>query len=677
MFDKFKKAMQQHFAGMINSTQVLYFTDIDKDKMWNTYLNSFPEDTRQEYNCNCCKQFIRNYGNLVAIVDNRISSIWSFACDQPFWAVVTTMNDLVRSRPVRDIFVPEFAKLGTNSNVQKLEEIIGGKSTVTWQHLFFELPKSMVHKSSQSVAERMGVLRSTYDVFKRSLETISTDAIETVLELIGQNSLYRGAEFRAMLEEFLDVKRQYMIVNGVAERDNFCWSNMSRYSGSVARIRNTSIGTLLIDISEGKDLDIAVSAFERIMAPANYKRPNALITKGMIEQAEKTIKELGYENSLGRRFAVSDDITVSNVLFVNRDAVTANKGILAAIEESLPVNMKSLECMEKVTIDAFIKNILPKATNVEILFENRHAGNLMSLITAKNLLAPSLFKWPNPFSWSYRNALTDSMKERVKEAGGNVDGVLRYSIQWNEDGQSVCDLDAHATEPNRTHISYNSGFRKDRGNVRTGMSGQLDVDMISPQTVGVENITWTDRSKMKDGEYLLSIVNFNEGPNTGFQAEVEFDGEIHSFNYNKRLIGKINVARVTLNKGVFTIKPELPSNTTGAKSKTIWNIDTNKFHKVNMVMQSPNFWDGKTIGNAHTFFIIDNAHNDEQVRGFFNEFLKPELDKHKRVFEALGSKMQVEPADKQVTGLGFSVTNHDTIIVKVDGAFSRTLKIKF
>ena len=48
--------------------------------------------------------------------------------------------------------------------------------------------------------------------------------------------------------------------------------------------------------------------------------PKAIFTKKMLEDAKKTIEELGFLDSLGRRHATLDDITVNNILFSNRDA---------------------------------------------------------------------------------------------------------------------------------------------------------------------------------------------------------------------------------------------------------------------------------------------------------------------------------------------------------------------
>lgn len=72
------------------------------------------------------------------------------------------------------------------------------------------------------------------------------------------------------------------------------------------------------------DLDTAVKKYEQITAPANYKRPKAIFTKKMLEDAKKTITELGYMDSLKRRFANLNDITVNNVLFSNKDSCKKN-----------------------------------------------------------------------------------------------------------------------------------------------------------------------------------------------------------------------------------------------------------------------------------------------------------------------------------------------------------------
>ena len=106
-----------------------------------------------------------------------------------------------------------------------------------------------------------------------------------------------------------------------------------------------------------------------------------------------------------------------------------------------------------------------------------------------------MFKWDNGLSWAYTGNITDSeMKQNVKAAGGDVDGILRFSIMWNEDGNDNCDLDAHCIEPTKNEIFF-SNCRKPS---RSHLSGQLDVDIIDPDgNIAVENITWNDFSKIQ------------------------------------------------------------------------------------------------------------------------------------------------------------------------------------
>ena len=74
---------------------------------------------------------------------------------------------------------------------------------------------------------------------------------------------------------------------------------------------------------------------------------------------------------------------------------------------------------------------------------------------------------------------------------------------------------------------------------------------------------------------------------------------------------------------------------------------------------------------------MENCKADEKIRGFYNEQLKDELSADRKVFEVLGSKVTVDPVDNELSGLGFSETKRDSIIVEVEGTFKRTLRVKF
>ena len=677
-FDHFRSELQKNFANMTADANGLFEVDVDKDELWSIYLESIPAEynplfrERRVYDCSECRQFIKNFGNVVVIKNNEMHTIWEFDTeDEAFQIVADTLNRYIKAHAVTDVYVTQFAKIGVSKNHELRED----GSVHVWEHLCMELPSRFVDQTHRSIGEIKGVFRDTKNVFKRSLDEISQESIETVLELIGQNSLYRGEEWKGALQQFLQYKKDYEQVPEEL-REKYAWEKSLTAGNAIGRIRNHSIGVLLTDISDGADLDSAVRRYEAIVAPTNYKRPKAIFTKRMLEEAQKTVEELGYMDSLPRRFATLDDITVNNILFSNRDAAKriAGGNVFETMTADVQMNPKRFSRAEEIGIDKFIEDVLPSASELEVLLENKHVRNMVSLIGPQNPEAPSMFKWNNAFCWAYSGNITDSdIRENVKSAGGRVDGVLRFSIQWNDGEYNPNDFDAHCKGPG-FHISF-----RNKVDSRTG--GNLDVDIINPAKgrVAVENITWPKKSKMAPGVYEFFVHCYSQnGGRDGFKAEIEFDGQIYSFEYSKSLRRgeQVVVAEVTLsNDGTFSIKEMLPFN---ASSRDVWGVKTNQFVPVSVVMFSPNYWDEqKGIGHKHYFFMLKDCVNPEQPNGFFNEYLKEDLMKHKRVFEALGSKLAVADAEDQLSGIGFSSTKRADLIVKVKGATERVLKIKF
>lgn len=689
MFKDFVKAIQKNLQQMSKDSSRLFTVNVDTEKLYNLYLDSFPAGTneiyreRREYDCSCCRHFIRDVGNVVSIKNGELHTIWGInpVSDDKYNVVAAALDAYVKQKAVLGVFLKKEKRIGTPENREMLPT---GKIN-KYEHFFVDLPEICIFKEcyGHTLEGDLSQFRDVRNVFKRSLDEISKEAVDTVLELIAQNSLYKGAEWKKQLTEFKNYQKEYGKLTD-KQKELWIWEKSISAGAVIGKIRNHSIGTLLVNISEGMDLDLAVRKYEQIVAPVNYKRPKAIFTKKMLEDAKKTITELGYMDSLQRRFATLDDITVNNILFSNKDAakrITGAMDLFDEMEQDVAIDPKRFSKVEEISAEDFIKNVLPVAKELEVYLENKHIQNMVSLIAPEVADAKTMFKWNNGMSWAYTGNITDSdIKENVKAAGGSVTGIVRFSIQWNDkDGKDNSDLDAHCIEPKGgDHIYFSHKISRYTG-------GELDIDITDPiyqcksnGGVAVENITYPSKERMKPGTYKFYVNQYSFRNSQGFKAEVEVNGEIHSYEYNTPVRGNVDVAEVILDQaGNFKIVDKLPGNCSMI-SKDVWGIKTLQFTPVSVVCYSPNYWDEqKGIGHQHLFFMLKDCINPEEPNGYYNEFLKPELEQHRRVFEALGAKAHVKDIDDQLSGVGFSLTKRNDLIIKVKGATERVLKIKF
>lgn len=687
-FSNIKQLVSARFKALVDSGATLLAVDHNRDLIWDAYLNAFPEALQQEHNCNCCKAFVRQIGNVVAINPGtlHIETIWDLDFNElhpEYWESAKALHAYVLSRPIKGLFyhVPEKNKdasvVGTDQNFSEKHQTI-------FQHFCVTVPKAC----RGDLAAKSGELKSTFDVLKRGLTELNIDALDTVLELIAQKSLYRGSEYENIVKGLKEMRAKWLETDA-NQQDNLIWHLASTQPVAICRARNTAIGTLLIDLSEGKPLDAAVSAFEKVMAPANYKRPTALVTPRMVEEAKKTLTELGMISALSRRRLDTRDLGPHNALYVHR----ANKAvgdIFDALTGPPTVKPQELGKVEEIGIDAFLEKVLPSAKGLRVLVENHHLPNFAALTGAVDPEAPNLFKWASSFGWSYAGGVASSMRERVRAAGGSVSGVIRFTFCWNWDDEkpNASLMDAHVFIPG-SKFDKRAERRSDIGLPRVGWNcrqdektgGNQDVDYINVAPKGycpIENITFPDIRKMPNGVYTYMVNNYSlrKPTQSGFQAEIEFGGQIFKYQYEKPLGQSewVTVAEVELQNGQFAIKHHLtPQN----PNQTRWGVTTNQWRTVKAITLSPNHW-CDPVGNKHHFFLLEGCVSDEKTRGFYNEFLCQKLQDHRKVTELLADKAEVLPADgAELSGLGFTDTERNHLFVEVEGAFKRIVKVLF
>ena len=326
-FSIIKKLVSDRFEMLKKSKAMLLAVDHDRDEIWDIYLQAFDETTRQEHNCNCCKAFIRQIGNVVTIDPDtlHLNTIWDVeGVPEEYAASIKALRLYVASRPIKGLFY-HIAEKNTVGDQVGTDQNYSEKHQCIFRHFHVQIPPT----SRGNLATISGELRGSFDVLKRGVEEITIDSMDTVLELITQGSLYRGTEQEHLVKGLKEMTQRYEDIPDRL-RDNFVWHCAATKSAAVCRARNTSIGTLLIDLSEGKPLDAAVGAFEKIMAPANYKRPTALVTPRMVEKAREELTDLGMISALSRRRLDTRDLGPHNALYVHRSSAPV-KDIFAQI----------------------------------------------------------------------------------------------------------------------------------------------------------------------------------------------------------------------------------------------------------------------------------------------------------------------------------------------------------
>ncbi|AGO49593.1 hypothetical protein Phi4:1_gp180 [Cellulophaga phage phi4:1] len=693
----------------------LFRVELTGEEIWSLYLNSFekgddpvfrdPEST--VHNCNHCNNFVRRYGNVVAInKDMEIESIFDVDIEGEFKPVAAAMAKAIRNSKINNVFIETFQNLkeapyekctknnevfllGVDKNAKAYTELEAKKFGVVkagdvklFNHLHMTLDKSFVDMSGKSEASILANYRSSKEVFERAMEEISLDTLTLVKELINQGSLLNGDAFLHKIKSISSKKKAYDLAKrfSPSSLNNWCWDRS--YGYDLAKFRNELIGVLCTEITEGKDLTKACLAWNKRVDPANFMLAVAPITETQKKNAKKFAEENGYLDSFDREFAKLDDILVDEIQHINSgDGTIKVASVFDKVKTPSTQHKRSeFKNIPEVGIDKFMADILPGCTSVEVFLENKHERNLVTMTTSKNKGCKPMFKWDNPYSWTYKGNLAgvSLIKEAIKSRGGDTTGCLNIRMAFPD---TTNDYDLHMKEPTKNLIYYNNVRQ------RHSSSGMLDLDaqgVDGNQTPEnrVENINYQDINSMPEGIYTVSVEDYSGGKfPANCYLEVEFGGETTSLVIEAKNTknNSVEVCQIILKNGEFTIKPSDKVVLTGSESltKNVYGLDTNKFHKVNLMCLSPNYWSNNEVGFKHFFFMLDKCKTDTAIKSFHTENLNQDLVPHRKVLDVLSATTMIEPKGAQLSGLGFNATVRDEVVLKLSGSFKRTIKVKF
>lgn len=665
LFHEFARPVEAKLAQFIELESqgkgILLQSQATRDELRHTYIESFPKAAnpifreRRVYDCNCCLNFVSRAGKALFLhASGELESIWDVATSGYYVQVAAKLSALVKRTPIVGSFMATELVAGGKNNIDNHD------LSITWDHFYTKLPKRYAYSGPKRSQEEANIT-TTF-----ALTNWDEVTVKTILELAETDTIYRGKSYVPQLKQALQL---------ISDCSAYAFWDIVVNNKSAAHIKNSAIGNLVENYIKSGDLEQSVAKFEVMVAPHNYKRTSALVSPRQLKDARDSVIAAGLESALYRRPATIQDIPAAEVIYSLSASSVADDPFAQLLGDvSAKPTAKELAGVTKLSMEAFVTDILPSTKKVELLYQGKDLHRTVTLTTAVDNQAKPLFAWSSPIAWAYQGDVTDSVKQRVKAAGGNVNAEVRISLAW----ECRDDLDLHLESPTGSVYFGRKRHTHGRGQI------ELDVDMnagYSQSDTPVENIYMNGLEHCPEGLYEVRVNNYssNDIKSNQFTVEYEYLGEVKTFTYGQdlRTSQTLSVFSFRVRDGqiteVFDVNKAL---STSGISKEVHGIQTQTFVPVEFIMNSPNHWDAEPNGLKHLFFILQGMKTVEPVRGFFNEYLRGDLQPFRKQFEMLGSVTKVVTENQpQLTGLGFNVQQEGSVILRVTGQTVRTYEI--
>lgn len=218
-------------------------TNID---LWSVFINSFPKEVRQFYNCRCCKNFVEKYGKLVIVDENGIgkSLLWNQIPNNEtispvFEAMTKALYGNLKYIKINHIFIskgilgiPYSYNVKENCNnshmclgIQNIESCSISKQNSKQQYKILEIIKTNFNTITSIVSkvneENIEVL---LDILKNNFEELSKSIIPEIEYLHKAVKIQHGSKDKILKHNLLWLLTIELWSKKYSPKDTIWWS---------------------------------------------------------------------------------------------------------------------------------------------------------------------------------------------------------------------------------------------------------------------------------------------------------------------------------------------------------------------------------------------------------------------------------------------------------------------
>lgn len=413
-YHKYMQRLQARFESNLQNADNIFRTS--PANLAEEYVSNIPEDSRQHYNCNACRNFLRRFGNLVIVDDagKAKSAMWD-AEDalSEHKAAVSKIKSLVEKSIITGVFYSSSEYLG--EAFDGYNEYGGNK---TYKHLNVQLPSEHVRQYSPVKTDYQAeseVLQNFKNVQSVLFHTSNTSDSKEKGQVNFNDSVYQKAialirtslslevaqKHMGCLQFILDLRKKLDTKNHLTHRSvrkALVWKAVANAPKGFCHPRSNVTWKLLDDIDSGMDDSRAMNAFKRTISSDVYMRPQAPPSTGTVKRAEEIFEKMNLKESLPRRFARLEEL--QTYWKPKPEAVSGNSqtaGIFGHLEtkenKGAKTNLIEVSNSQPMTFVKFIKDILPTAEKIELFIPSGRKIPIAGILTAVNPEAPPILKW--------------------------------------------------------------------------------------------------------------------------------------------------------------------------------------------------------------------------------------------------------------------------------------------